>query len=82
MFGAAAGPGGWNRNLVSRDQDVLVATVGLPAGLDNNVLSGGPIGVGRGALAGRSVLDGVVPPFGVLATDGTPFAAHCGIRLY
>jgi hypothetical protein len=76
MFGAAASPDGWNWNLVSRDQDVLVATVGLPVGLDDTVLSGGPIGVGRGVLAGRSVLDGVVPPLGVLATDGTRFAAQ------
>ena len=76
MFGAAASPGGWNWNLVSRDQDVLVATVGLPVGLDDTVLSGGPIGLGRGVLAGRSVLDGVVPPLGVLATDGTRFAAQ------
>jgi hypothetical protein len=76
MFGAAASPGGWNWNLVSRDHDVLVATVGLPVGLDDTVLSGGPIGVGRGVLAGQSVLDGVVPPFGVLATDGTRFAAQ------
>jgi hypothetical protein len=76
MFGAAASPVGWNWSLVSRDQDGLVATVGLPVGLDDTVLSGGPIGVGRGVLAGRSVLDGVVPPFGVLATDGTRFAAQ------
>jgi hypothetical protein len=76
MFGAAASPGGWNWNLVSRDEDVLVATVGLPVGLDDTVLSGGPIGVARGVLAARSVLDGVVPPFAVLATDGTRFAAQ------
>ena len=76
MFGAAASPVGWNWDLVSRDQHGLVATVGLPVGLDDTVLSGGPIGVGRGVLAGRSVLDGVVPPFGVLATDGTRFAAQ------
>ena len=76
MFGAAASPVGWNWNLVSRDQGVLVATVGLPVGLDDTVLSGGPIGLGRGLLAGRSVLDGVVPPFGVLATDGKRFAAQ------
>jgi hypothetical protein len=76
MFGAAASPVGWNWNLVSFDQDGLVATVGLPVGLDDTVLSGGPIGVGRGVLAGRSVLDGVVPPFGVLVTDGTRFAAQ------
>ncbi len=75
MFGAAASPVGWNWNLVSRDQDVLVATVGLPVGLDDSVLSSGPTGIGRGVLAGRSLLDGVVPPFGVLATDGTRFAA-------
>ena len=49
---------------------------GLPVGLDDPVLSSGPIGVGRGVLAGRSVLDGAVPPFGVLATDGTRFAAQ------
>ena len=76
MFGAAASPGGWNWDLVSRDQDGLVATVGLPVGLDDTVLSGGPIGIGRAVLAGQSVLDGVVPPFGVLATDGTRFAAQ------
>jgi hypothetical protein len=76
MFGAAASPGGWNWDLVSHEQDVLVATVGLPVGLDDTVLSGGPIGVGRAVLDGRSVLDGVVPPFGVLATDGTRFAVH------
>jgi hypothetical protein len=76
MFGAATDPGGWNWKLVSRDQDGLVATVGLPVGLDDTVLSGGPIGVGRGVLAGRSMLDGVVPPFAVLATDGTRFAAQ------
>jgi hypothetical protein len=35
MFGAAASPVGWNWNLVSRDQGVLVATVGLPVGLDD-----------------------------------------------
>jgi len=52
----------------------LVATVSVPVGLDDGVLNGGPIGVGRSVLAGRSVLDGVVPPFGVLATDGTRFA--------
>jgi hypothetical protein len=76
MFGAAASPGGWNWNLVSRDQDVLVATVGLPVGLDDTALSGGPIGVGRGLLAGRSMLDGVVPPFAMLATDGGRVAAQ------
>jgi hypothetical protein len=76
VFGAAASSGGWTWDLVSRDQDVLVATVGLPVGLDDPVLSSGPIGVGRGVLAGRSVLDGVVPPFGVLATDGIRFAAQ------
>jgi hypothetical protein len=76
MFGAAASPGGWNWNMVSSDQDVLVATVGLPVGLDDTLLSGGPLGLGRGLLAGRLVLDGVVPPFGVLATDGTRFAAQ------
>ncbi|HVD87716.1 MAG TPA: hypothetical protein VNB91_02320, partial [Jatrophihabitantaceae bacterium] len=76
MFGAAAIPVGWNWSLVSRDQDGLVATVGLPVGLDDTVLSGGPIGVGRDVLARRSVLDGVVPPLGVLATDGTRFAAQ------
>ena len=76
MFGVAASPVGWNWNLVSRDQGVLVATVGLPVGLDDTVLSGGPIGLGRGLLAGRSVLDGVVPPFGVLATDGNRFTAQ------
>jgi hypothetical protein len=76
MFGAAASPVGWNWDLVSRDQDGLVATVGLPVGLDDTALGDGPIGLGRGVLAGRSVLDGVVPPFGVLATDGTRFAAQ------
>jgi hypothetical protein len=76
MFGTATSPGGWNWNLVCRDQDVLVATVGLPLGLDGTDLSGGPIGVARGVLAGRSVLDGVVPPFAVMATDGTRFAAQ------
>jgi hypothetical protein len=76
MFGVAASPGGWNWNLVSRDHDVLVATVGLPVGLDDTVLSSGPIGLGRGLLVGRSVLDGVVPPFGVLATDGNRFTAQ------
>jgi hypothetical protein len=76
MFGAAANPVGWNWNLVSRDQKVLVATVGLPVGLDDMIISGGPIGLGRGVLADRLVLDGVVPPFGVLATDGTRFAVH------
>jgi hypothetical protein len=44
--------------------------------LDDTVISGGPIGVGRGVLAGRSVLDGAVPTFGVLATDGTRFVAQ------
>jgi hypothetical protein len=44
MFGAAANPGGWTWNLVSRDQDELVATVGLPVGIDDTILSG-PIGV-------------------------------------
>jgi hypothetical protein len=76
LFGTAASPGDWNWSLVSRDQDVLVATVGMPVGLDDTVLSAGPIGLGRGVLAGRLVLDGVVPPFGVLATDGTRFAAQ------
>jgi hypothetical protein len=76
MFGAAARPIGWNWNLVSRDEEGLVATIGLPVGLDDTVLSGGPIGVARGVLAGRSILDGVVPPFGILATDGTQFAAQ------
>jgi hypothetical protein len=76
MFGAAARPIGWNWNLVSRDEEGLVATIGLPVGLDDTVLSGGPIGVGRGVLAGRSILDGVVPPFGILATNGTQFAAQ------
>jgi hypothetical protein len=76
MFGAAASPVDWNWNLVSRDEDELVATVGLPVGLDDTVLSGGPIGVGRGVLAGRSAVDGAVSPFGVLATDGTRFAAQ------
>jgi hypothetical protein len=76
MFGAAASSGGWNWNLVSRDQDVLVATVGLPVGLDDPVLSSGATGMGRGVLAGQSLLRGVVPPFGVLATDGTGFAAQ------
>ena len=76
MFGAAASPVGWNWNLISRDRDRLVATVGMPVGLDDGVHNGGPIGIGRSVLAGRSVLDGVVPPFGVLATDGTRFAAQ------
>jgi hypothetical protein len=76
MFGAAANPLGWNWNLVSRDRDGLVATVGLPVGLDDTVLSSGPIGFGRAVPAGRSVLDAVVPPLGVLATDGTRFAAQ------
>jgi hypothetical protein len=76
MFAAAASPAGWNWNLVSRDHEGLVATIGLPVGLDDTVLSGGPIGLGRAVLAGRSVLDGVVPPLGVLATDGTRFAAQ------
>ena len=76
MFGAAASPVGWNWNLVSRDQNVLVSTIGMPVGADAAVLSGGPIGVARGVIARRSVLDGVVPPFGVLATDGTRFAAQ------
>ncbi len=76
MFGAAASPVGWNWNVVSRDEGVLVATVGLPVGLNDTVVSRGPIGVGRGVHAGRSVLDGVVPPFGILATDGTRFVAQ------
>jgi hypothetical protein len=76
MFGAAARPVGWNWNLVSRDHDVLIATVGLPVGLADTLLSSGPAGIGRSILAGRSVLDGVVPPFGVLATDGTRLTAQ------
>ena len=55
MFGAAAIPVGWNWSLVSRDQDGLVATVGLPMGSDDTVLSGGPIGVSRGVLALRAI---------------------------
>jgi hypothetical protein len=44
-------PVGWNLRLFGRDQGRLVSTVGLPVGLDDTLLRGGPIGVGRGVLA-------------------------------
>lgn len=76
MFATAVAPGGWNWDLLTRDDQMLMATVGLPVGLEPDLLRSGTAALGRAVLDGQPLLSGVVPPFGVVACDGTRLAVR------
>jgi asparagine synthase (glutamine-hydrolysing) len=76
VFATAVPAGDWTWSLLTQDRGLLVATVGLPFGLGEAQIKGGPAELGRTVLDGTDDLDDVVPPFGVMATDGMRFAVR------
>src|SRR5262245_51999892 len=54
--------------MVAKDASLTAISLGIPVGAQ---MAGGPTGLARRLLDGEDVHDRVVPPFGLIAIDGT-----------
>jgi asparagine synthase (glutamine-hydrolysing) len=58
----------WQWSVMAQDASLTAVTFGLPVGID---LSGGPLRLARRVLGGEDVHASVLPPFGLLAIEGS-----------